>query len=128
MAALREVRAAAAGAPYLCGFMDSIALTHTYPYQEIRDYLRCYPEREAAVRETVSYFDGIHFAPQVTCPIIVNIGLQDNVCPPETGFAAFREIASKDKKMYAYDGHAHDAGSVVHGKIITEFFQKHLQS
>src|SRR3989442_1064635 len=37
-AAMRpEVRAAAAGGPYLCGFMDAIALTHTYPYEEAND-------------------------------------------------------------------------------------------
>ena len=47
-----EVRAAVAGAPFLCGFMDAIELAHTYPYQEIRDYLRLYPKRKAAVRET----------------------------------------------------------------------------
>src|SRR5207237_1272547 len=40
-AAMRsEVRAAAAGAPYLCGFVDAIELTHTYPYEEINDYVR----------------------------------------------------------------------------------------
>jgi cephalosporin-C deacetylase len=39
-AAMRsEVRAASAGAPYLCGFMDAIERTHTYPYEEINDYL-----------------------------------------------------------------------------------------
>ena len=59
-AALRpEVRAAAAGCPYLCGYMDSIELTHTYPYQEISDYLRLYPERREAVCDTLAYFDGI---------------------------------------------------------------------
>ncbi len=121
-----RVRAAAAGAPYLVGFMDAIELTHTYPYQEIRDYLRLHPEREAAVRQTLSYFDGIHFGPRITCPIIVNIGLQDNVCPPETGYAAFKAIASKDKRLYPYDGHGHDAGRVVHGAIIDAFFRKHL--
>ena len=63
-AALRpEIRAAAAGCPYLCGYMDSIELTHTYPYQEIRDYLRLYPERREAVRDTLAYFDGINFGP-----------------------------------------------------------------
>ena len=37
-AAMRpEIKAAAAGAPYLCGYMDSIELTSTYPYQEIND-------------------------------------------------------------------------------------------
>jgi cephalosporin-C deacetylase len=109
--------------------MDSIELTHTYPYQEIRDYLNLYPKREDAVSETLSYFDGIHFGPMVTCPLIMNIGLQDNVCPPETGYAAFRTIASEDKKIYAYDGHGHDAGSGVgHAKIAEEFFSKHLKS
>ena len=38
------------GCPYLCGFMDAIELTHTYPYEEINDYLRQYPERRPAVR------------------------------------------------------------------------------
>ena len=123
----KEVRAAAAGAPYLCGFMDAIELTHTYPYQEIRDYLRLYPEREEAVRETLPYFDGIHFGPRITCPIIVNIGLQDNVCPPETGYAAFKAIASADKTLYPYDGCAHDAGSAVHGEIARMFFERHLK-
>ena len=120
------IRAAAAGAPYLCGFMDAIELTHTYPYQEIRDYLRLYPEREEAVRQTLSYFDGIHFGPRITCPIIVNIGLQDNVCPPETGYAAFGTIAAQDKKLYPYDQCGHDAGSSVHKEIVEEFFKTHL--
>ena len=128
VSALRSgVRAAAAGAPYLCGFMDAIELTHTYPYQEIRDYLRLYPEREAAVRETLAYFDGIHFGPRITCPIIVNIGLQDNVCPPETGYAAFKTIASVDKRLYPYDGCAHDAGSAAHGEVVRAFFERHLK-
>ncbi len=122
----RGVRAAAAGAPYLCGFMDAIELTHTYPYQEIRDYLRLYPDREAAVRETLSYFDGIHFGLRISCPIIVNIGLQDNVCPPETGFAAFNAIASEDKTLYSYDGYGHDAGSAKHGAVVETFFKTHL--
>jgi cephalosporin-C deacetylase-like acetyl esterase len=90
-AAMRaEVRAAAAGAPYLCGFLDAIELTQTYPYEEINDYLRLYPERRGAVAETLAYFDGLNFADRITCPILVNIGLQDNVCPPETGYA--REV------------------------------------
>ena len=126
-AALRpEIRAATVGAPYLCGFMDAIALTHTYPYQEIRDYLRLYPDREQAVRETVAYFDGVNFGPRITCPIMVYIGLQDNVCPPETGYAAYNTIGSEDKHFYAYDGHGHDAGGVHHSALIDDFFKTHL--
>jgi cephalosporin-C deacetylase len=123
-----QVRVASAGVPYLCAFMDAIELTHTYPYQEINDYLRRYPQRRAAVAQTLAYFDGVHFGPQVTCPILVNVGLQDNVCPPETGYAAFRTIASPDKTFYPYDGHGHDGGSITHNTIIEAFFKEHLQS
>ena len=127
VAALRDPRAAAAGAPYLCGFMDAIKLTDGYPYEEINDYLRLYPDREKLVRETTAYFDGIHFGPMVSCPIIVNVGLRDNICPPETGFATFRAIASESKRFYPYDGHGHDAGSGVgHSAVIASFLREHL--
>jgi len=126
-AAMRqEVRAAAAGAPYLCGYMDAIELTRTYPYEEINDYLRQHPHRRQAVADTVAYFDGINFASKITCPIIVNIGLQDNVCPPETGYALFNEIKAVDKKLYTYDGHGHDAGRQQHNAIVDQFFARHL--
>jgi len=126
-AAMRpEVCAAAAGAPYLCGFLDAIALTHTYPYEEINDYLRRYPESRSLVEETLAYFDGINFADKITCPIIVNIGLQDNVCPPETGYALFKQIRATEKQLYPYDGHGHDAGRYKHNAIVDQFFAHHL--
>jgi cephalosporin-C deacetylase len=126
-AAMRpEIRAAAAGAPYLCGYMDAVELTHTYPYEEINDFLRLHPESRRSVEETVAYFDGISFADRITCPIIVNIGLQDNVCPPETGYALFNRIGATDKRLYTYDGHGHDAGRYKHGGVVDQFFAQHL--
>ena len=127
-AAMRpEIRAASAGAPYLTGFIDSIELTHTYPYEEINDYLRLHPDSRAQAMETLAYFDCINFADKITCPIIVNIGLQDNVCPPETGYALFEKIASDDKTLYAYDNQGHSAGAAEHGAVIAAFFDKHLR-
>ncbi|NKB69885.1 MAG: prolyl oligopeptidase family serine peptidase [Candidatus Latescibacteria bacterium] len=129
VAALRpQVRAASVGAPYLCGFMDAIELTDTYPYQEISDYLRFYPERRDAVQQTLEYFDGLHFAPKISCPIIVNLGLQDNICPPETGYALFRELGANDKQLYTYDQCGHDAGGAQHQPVIAEFFARQLKS
>jgi cephalosporin-C deacetylase len=126
-AAMRpQVRAASVGAPYLCGFVDAIELTHTYPYEEINDYLRLHPERRGEVEETLAYFDGLNFADGISCPIIVNIGLQDNVVPPETGHALFHRIAARDKQLYPYDGHGHEAGRVRHGAVIDRFFARHL--
>ena len=123
----KEIKAASAGAPYLCGFMDAIKLTDTYPYQEINDYLRTYPDRLEEVEGTLAYFDGISFADQIDCPIIMNLGLQDNVCPPETGYALFETIGSKDKKLFEYEGHGHEAGRYVHSGIMDQFFDKHLK-
>ncbi len=122
----REIACAAAGAPYLCGFLDSARLTHSYPYEEINEYLRLHPERESAVRETLEYFDGINFAPTIQCPIIVNIGLQDDVCPPETGFAVYRAIGSANKKLYPYANCMHDAGSFWHAAIVDAFLAAQL--
>jgi len=127
-AALRpEIKAAAAGAPYLCGYMDSIELTDAYPYQEIADYLRMYPDSREQVETTLAYFDGINLAHRITCPIIVSVGLQDSTCPPETGFAMFDAIASEGKKMYAYDGHGHDANNHEHAAVVDAFMARHLQ-
>ena len=126
-AAMRpEIKAAAAGAPYLTGYMDSIELTHTYPYQEINDYLRMHPDSRDQVEETLNYFDCINFAHKITCPIIINVGMQDNVCPPETGFALFNNIASADKTMYPYDNQGHSAGRAEHAAVVESFFKKHL--
>jgi cephalosporin-C deacetylase len=127
-AAMRpEIAAASAQAPYLTGMFDAIQLTHSYPYEEINEYLRLHPDHRAAVEETLAYFDCISFADRIRCPIIVNIGLNDDVCPPETGYAVFERIGSADKTLYAYDGHGHDSNGYQHGPIIRQFFQQHLR-
>ena len=82
---------------YLCSMMDAASLTRSYPYEEINDYLRLYPEREDAARDTLDLHDIHNFVDKIKCPIIVNIGLMDDVCPPETGFAVFDQIGSDDK-------------------------------
>ena len=122
-----KVACASAGAPYLCSMMDSASLTRSYPYEEINDYLRLHPEHEDAVRDTLDLHDIHNFVDKIDCSIIVNIGLMDDVCPPETGFAVFRQIGSDDKKLYTYEDCAHDSGSGVgHDKVVQKFFDDQL--
>src|SRR5712691_8224161 len=127
-AALRAdaITCGAAGAPYLCGFMDAARLTHSYPYEEINEYLRLFPEREPAVRETLNYFDGINFAALIRCPMQINLGLRDDVCPPETGFAMYDALTCP-KVLHTYEGCAHDAGSYWEAARVEEFLGQHLQ-
>lgn len=122
-----EIAVAAAGAPYLAGVIDAIQLTNSQPYQEINDYLRFYPGSRPAIEETWGYYDCINFAPKIQCPILVNIGLNDDVCPPETGYAVFDAIGSAEKKLYAYPGYGHDANGYAHEAIVDAFFRQTLQ-
>lgn len=123
-----EVAAASAQAPYLAGMMDAIQLTHSNPYEEINDYLRLHPEQREQVAQTLAYFDCHNFVDRIRCPIIVNIGLNDDVCPPETGYEVYRRIGSGDKQLYTYVGHGHDSNAYEHGAIINQFFDERLRS
>lgn len=123
----QEVAAASAQAPYLTGFMDCIKLTHSYPYEEMNEYLRLHPDAYDAVASTVAYFDCHNFVDRITCPIIVNIGLNDDVCPPETGYEVFRRIGTENKKLYTYAGHGHDSNRYEHDPIVNKFFDEQFK-
>lgn len=99
----------AAGAPYLCGFVDSAQLTRSYPYEEINEFLSAHPEHEQAVAETLSYYDGINFAPDIRASMMVYAGLEDDVCPPETGIAVY-DAMNCPKELHTYERCGHDAG------------------
>lgn len=126
-AALRPdvVRCVAAGAPYLCGIMASPGWTHSYPYEEINEYLRVHPEHEPLLTETASYFDGLNFAPKVRAPIFVYLGMEDDVCPPETGFAVYRLIES-EKELHTYPRCGHDSGLRWVIPLVEKFVDSHL--
>lgn len=127
-AALRPdvIACGAAGAPYLCGFMDAASLTDSYPYEEMNAYLREYPEREGAMRETLNYFDGINFAPRITCPMLVYVGLADDVCPPETGYAFYNTLTCP-KTIHPYAACAHDSGAYWEMASVQAFLAEHLR-
>lgn len=128
-AALRRehIACAAAGAPYLTGFMAAIRLTHSYPYEEINEYLRRYPEREADVRSTVAYFDCINFAPLVKAPTLIYVGHADDVCPPETGYALGKALVNAELTFHAYDRCGHDSGAFWEMPKVEAFLAEHLR-
>jgi cephalosporin-C deacetylase len=127
-AALRPdaITCGAAGAPYLCGFMDAVALTNSYPYEEINEYLRLYPEREPLVRKTLAYYDGINFAQRIRCPMLVYVGLADDVCPPETGYALVAAMRCQ-VTLHAFPRCGHDAGAYWEMPKVEAFLAEHLR-
>lgn len=92
--------------PYLCHFRRAVAMAIRQPYLEIPDYLKRWPEREDTVWRTLSYFDNMNLAPWITCPVLMTVGLQDDICPPSSVYAAFNWLdAPREMRVYPYHNH-----------------------
>ena len=92
--------------PYLCHFRRAMEMAVRMPYLEIADYFRRWPKREEQVWRTLSYFDNLNLASHIMCPVLVDVGLQDDICPPSTVFGVYNHISSpKEIKVYPYHNH-----------------------
>jgi len=57
----------------------------------------------------LAYFDPMNFAPDISCPILMNSGFIDPVSPPYSVWAAYLRLNGTDKTMVPVCGHGHDA-------------------
>lgn len=106
-----EIKAGVAGYPFLCCYPEAMSMFRSYPYDELACYARAYPKEAEQMLETLRYFDAVNFAPRIKCPMVVGIALDDEVCPPETSYAAYRALTShKELWLFPNSGHgnAHD--------------------
>ena len=90
-------------------FLDTCELasrTDAYPLEEINDYLRTFPDREAAVRETLAYLDLRWFAPQVDANTLIMAGAPGNLLdgsalePVRSGISGEAEIHDSENSSY----------------------------
>jgi cephalosporin-C deacetylase-like acetyl esterase len=90
--------------PFLCNWANYFKLTH---WDEMDDWLDKKQHRSwARTLKTMSYFDTMNLCDRVTCKTIMNVGLQDQICPPTTSFAAFNRVrGTKTYKIYPARGH-----------------------
>jgi cephalosporin-C deacetylase len=102
--------AAAPDVPFLCDFPRAATITDALPYREIGRYLSVHRDRGERVFETLSYFDGVHFAARATAPALFSTALEDEVCPASTVFAAYNSYAGNGKHIEVYDFNGHDGG------------------
>ena len=120
-----EIVAVAADVPFLTGIRDSLRLGGSYPYEEIKDYLRLRPEAEARVLATLDYVDTLNFADRITVPTLLSAGLSDDVCPPETAYALYNRLRGpRDIRSYPYTGH--EGGGLSHLLLKQAWLAVHL--
>ena len=101
-----EISGGVSGYPFLCCFPESMTMFRSYPYDELNCYARAYPQRVPEMLETLRYYDAINFVSWIKCPMVVGIALEDEVCPPETSFAAYAGLTGpKELWLFPKSGH-----------------------
>ncbi|NHF57958.1 prolyl oligopeptidase family serine peptidase [Flavobacteriaceae bacterium TP-CH-4] len=65
-------------------------------------------KNEQKVHETSRYFDVANFVPDITCPVLVGIGLLDETCPPEGIYAGINQLSNR-KEIVLLPRSAHQA-------------------
>jgi cephalosporin-C deacetylase len=93
--------------PFLSNYPKSSTLSST-PYVEIRNYIEKHTEQTKKVLETLSYFDTMNLVKNITCPVSMNIGMVDLICPPDTIMPVFERISSL-KNLTVYQDLAHES-------------------
>ena len=61
--------------------------------QQINAYLEAHPDQTEDVMLVLRYFDAVHFAVHVRCPVLMGVGLHDPVVPPETVYPLANHLA-----------------------------------
>lgn len=101
-----RIRAAAPTIPFLSDYPDYFKIVH-WPAQPILNKQREMGLSDEHLYKLLSYFDIKNLTGWIQCPILMGVGLQDEVCPPHTNFAGFNRITS-EKKYYIYPLNAHN--------------------
>jgi cephalosporin-C deacetylase len=92
------------------------------PYGEIRRFCITHRERVDQVFQTLSYYDGVHFAGLCQLPALFSVGLMDNICPPSTVYAAYNGWnGEKQIRVYRYNNH--EGGGSYHFKHQLSFLK-----
>lgn len=108
-----DVAALLCDVPFLSDIRRATEITDAHPYAEISGYLRIHRTATERVFATLSYVDGVNFAPRATAPALFSVGLMDEICPPSTVFAAINHYAGQ-KRISVWPYNRHDGGGPDH--------------
>ena len=120
-----EIKGGVSGYPFLCCYPESMNMLRSYPYDELTCYARANPQRVPQMLETLRYYDAVNFAGWIKCPMVVGIGLEDEVCPPETSYAAYTALGGP-KELWLFPGSGHGNAHEYPGKE-SDWLQHQIQ-
>lgn len=105
----KRVKAAAPSIPFLSDYPDYFKIA-PWPKSDFDNYMTTHPEAKwEDIYGLLTYFDIKNLVQWIECPLIMGIGVQDNVCPPHINFAAYNQVKS-EKRWMAFPEFAHSVG------------------
>ena len=100
-----RLRAVAPSAPFLCDMTDFLKLA-SWPSNEVLEAGKEKGMSEEDIRKVLTYFDMKNMAERIECPLIMGVGLQDDVCPVHTNFGGYNMVKSEKSWIcYPYAKH-----------------------
>ena len=107
--------------PFLSDYQDYFQIVH-WPAEPVLKKQKELGISDAKLYQMLSYFDIKNLASWIKCPVIMGIGLQDEVCPPHTNMSSYNRISS-EKELYIYPLNEHNTPDSW-GNTRMEFFGK----
>lgn len=105
----KRVKVAAPHVPFLSDFPDYFKIC-SWPKNDFDTYMKNHPESKwEDIYDLLTYFDIKNLAQWIECPLIMAIGVQDNVCPPHINFSAYNQVKS-EKTWMAFPELGHSVG------------------
>jgi cephalosporin-C deacetylase-like acetyl esterase len=101
-----RIRLCVPGVPFLSDFRDYFKVA-SWPGNEFVLFVNARAGLSwDRVFTTLSYIDIKNLAPLIKAPVLMSVGLLDDVCPPHINFAAYNNLTVPRKAIaYPYAGH-----------------------
>lgn len=95
--------------PAFCHFRRMLEMTKAAPWTDLIVRFQRHPELIEPAMQTLSYVEINNLAERIQCPTLVTVGMQDELCPPSTIFAAYNRIPAEEKQIDVFDFNGHEA-------------------
>lgn len=92
--------------PFLSDFRLYFQLAR-WPANEFVEYQRRSRRSWDDIHGVLDYFDIKNLAPNISCPVLMGVGLFDDVCPPASNFAMYNLLTTPAKAYYLYPQSGH---------------------
>ena len=81
-------------------YPDGMALATVGHHSQFRELLKENPTSATEVRRVLSYVDGANMATRVKCPVQINMGGQDPVCPYICGIVTHNRLPAGTQREF----------------------------